>query len=80
MREITGYGGSKPRLDGFLSNHRSSERVVSIIPEPDTIYVEEARDVNRLSFDFAIRGLTDRRLVINFIKAAVYDEAGDLIT
>ena len=80
MKETTEYEGPKPRLNGFLSNHQSPEKVVSITPEPDTIYIEEARDVNKLNFDFTIKGLTERKLVINFIKAAVYDEAENLIT
>ncbi len=80
MKETTEYGGPKPRLRGFLSNHQSPEKVVSITPEPDTVYIEEAREANRLNFDFVIKGLTDRKLVIAFIKAAVYDEGGDLIT
>ena len=80
MKETTEYGGPKPRLRGFLSKHQSPEKVVSITPEPDTVYIEEAREANRLNFDFVIKGLTDRKLVIAFIKAAVYDEGGDLIT
>jgi hypothetical protein len=80
MKETTDYNGPKPRLDGFLSNHQSPEKVVSITTEPDTIYIEEARDANRLNFDFALKGLTNRKLTIVFIKAAVYDEAENLIT
>jgi hypothetical protein len=80
MKETTEYEGPKPRLNGFLSNHESPEKVVSITTEPDTVYIEEARDANRLNFDFIIKGLTDRKLVIRFIKAAVYDEAENLIT
>jgi len=49
MNETTGYNGPKPRLGGFLSNHISPEKVVSITPEPDTVYIEEARDENRLN-------------------------------
>jgi len=80
VKETTEYGGPKPRLNGFLSKHQSPEKVVSITPEPDTVYIEEAREANRLNFDFVIKGLTDKKLVISFIKAAVYDEGGDLIT
>lgn len=80
MKETTECVGTRPRLDGFLSSHQSPEKVVSISSEPDIVYIEEARDMNKLSFDFAIEGLTDRRLIINFIKAAVYDENDDLIT
>jgi hypothetical protein len=80
MKETTEYKGPKPRLAGFLSNHQSPEKVVSITPEPDTIYIEEARDANRLNFDFTLKGLTDRKLTITFIKAAVYDKVGNLLT
>lgn len=80
MKETTEYKGPKPRLNGFLSNHQSPEKVVSITSEPDIIYIEEARDTNKLNFDFTIKGLTDRKLIIGFIKAGVYDEAENLIT
>ena len=80
MEETTEYEGPKPRLNGFLSNHQSPEKVVSITSEPETVYIEEARDANKLNFDFIIKGLTDRKLVICFIKTAVYDEAENLIT
>ena len=80
MKETTEYRGPKPQLNGFLSSHESPEKVVSITTEPDTVYIEEARDANNLNFDFTIKGLTDRKLVIRFIKAAVYDEAGNLVT
>lgn len=80
MKMTTEYRGPKPRLNGFLSSHESPEKVVSITTEPDPVYIEEARDANKLSFDFTIKGLTDRKLVIRFIKAAIYDEAENLIT
>jgi len=80
MKETAEYRGPKPQLNGFLSSHESPEKVVSITTEPDTVYIEEARDANNLNFDFTIKGLTDRKLVIRFIKAAVYDEAGNLVT
>ena len=80
MKEATEYGDIKPQLLGFLSNHESSEQVVSITTEPDTIYVEEARESNNLNFDFIIQGLTEKKLVIKFIKAAVYDKNENLIT
>ena len=80
MEETTDYRGSKPRLNGFLSNHQSPEKVVSVIPEPDAVYIEEARDANKLNFDFTIKGLTERKLTFAFIKVAVYDEADNLIT
>ena len=69
-----------PHLQGFLSNHESEEKVVEISTEPDTIYFEDARDGNNLNFDFAIRGLSNKKLIIRFIKVAVYDDTGTLIT
>lgn len=80
MKEATENGDVKPQLLGFLSNHESSEQVVSITTEPDTIYVEEARESNNLNFDFIIQGLTEKKLVIKFIKVAVYDTNENLIT
>ncbi len=80
MNETTDYGGPKPRLRGFLSNHESTEKVVSITTEPDTIYIEETRDSKRLNFDFTLSGLTDRKLIIRFIKLAVYDKSDNLLT
>lgn len=80
MNETTDYGGPTPRLRGFLSNHESTEKVVSITTEPDTIYIEETRDSKRLNFDFTVTGLTDRKLVIRFIKLAVYDKSDNLLT
>jgi len=69
-----------PKLQGFLSDHESSEKVVDISIEPDTIYFEEARDGHNLNFDFLITGLTEKKLVIRFIKVAVYDDSDTLIT
>jgi len=69
-----------PQLQGFLSNHESEEKVVEISTEPNTIYFEDARDGNNLNFDFIITGLSDKKLVIKFIKVAVYDDTGTLIT
>jgi len=80
MNETTDYEGPKPRLNGFLSNHESKEKVVSITTEPDIIYIEEARDTNKLNFDFAIKGLTNKKLTIKFIKVAIYDKFDNLIT
>lgn len=71
---------TKPKLQGFLSDHESEEKVVEVSVEPDTIYFEDARDSLNLNFDFIITGLTDKKLVIRFIKVAVYDESGTLIT
>ena len=80
MKETTENNYPKPRLNGFLSNHESPEKVVSITTEPESIYIEEARDSNKLNFDFTIQGLTDRKLVIRFIKVALYDKTDNLIT
>jgi len=80
MEETRNYNGPEPRLNGYLSNHESPEKVVSISVEPSTVYIEEARDSNRLNFDFTLTGLSDKRLVIRFIKVAVYDELGNLVT
>lgn len=70
----------KPMLRGFLSDHESQDKMVSIKTEPDIIYVEDARDSNNINFDFIVTGLTDKKLIIKFIKVAVYDEADNLIT
>ena len=80
MDENADYTGPKPHLYGFLSNHETTEKVFKITTEPNPIYIEEARDTNKLNFDFTLTGLTDRKLVIKFIKAAVYDESDNLIT
>jgi len=80
MRGTTEHKGVEPHLSGFLSDHESPEKVVSITVEPDVIYIEEARDSTNLNFAFIVEGLTEKRLVIQFIKVAGYDEAGNLIT
>lgn len=69
-----------PKLQGFLSNHESDEKVVDISMEPSLIYFEEARDSLTLNFDFLITGLTEKKLIIRFIKVAVYDDSETLIT
>ncbi len=69
-----------PKLLGFLSDHESEEKLVEIMAEPDPIYIEEARDSLELNFDFRITGLTNKELEIRFIKCAVYDEIGRLVT
>ena len=69
-----------PSLKEFLSDHESQKKVVSIKIEPETIYFENARESSNLNFDFIVTGLTDMDLVIRFIKAAVYDSSGNLIT
>ena len=71
---------NKPMLKGFLSDHSSDDKVVSIIAEPEIIYFEKARDSLNLHFDFVIKGLTERNLIIKFIKVAVFDENHNLIT
>jgi hypothetical protein len=80
MEEITDYTGPKPHLYGFLSSHESTEKVVNISAEPSPIYIEEARDSYKLNFDFTVTGLTNKKLIIKFIKAAIYDELDNLIT
>lgn len=74
------FKGRLPKLDGYLSDHESPEKVVSIAVEPSPVYIEDWRDSNRLNFDFTLTGLTDKRLVIRFIKAAVYDKQDHLVT
>ncbi|MFW9843522.1 MAG: M23 family metallopeptidase [Candidatus Thorarchaeota archaeon] len=69
-----------PKLQGFLSDHESDDKVVEIRVEPDTIYFEEVRDSLNLNFDFLISGLTDKKLIIRFIKVAIYDESDTLIS
>ncbi len=71
---------SKPMLRGFLSDHVSQDKVVSIKTEPEIIYIEDARNTININFDFLIKGLTEKKLVINFIKVAVYDENNNLTT
>ncbi len=71
---------NKAMLQGFLSNHESPEKVVAITVEPNIVYFEESRDSINLNFDFIISGLTDMKLVIKFIKVAVYDDTGAPIT
>ena len=80
MRGTTEHKGVEPHLSGFLSDHESPEKVVSITVEPEVTYIEEARDSNNLNFDFIVEGLTEKKLVIKFIKVVVYDEPGNLIT
>jgi hypothetical protein len=70
----------KPMLSGFLSDHVSKEKVVEIRTEPEVIYFEDARDTIKINFDFVLKGLTDNKLIIRFLKVAVYDESGNLIT
>ena len=67
-------------LNDFLSSHSSEEKVVSIHVEPEVVYLVEEKDSFFLNFDFLIQGLTDRNLLIRFIKVAVYDKEDKLIT
>ncbi|TFH04512.1 MAG: M23 family metallopeptidase [Candidatus Thorarchaeota archaeon] len=69
-----------PMLQGFLSNHESIDKIVDISVEPMPIYYDEARDSINLNFDFLITGLTDKKLIIRFIKVAIYDKSDTLIT
>ncbi len=67
-------------LKGVLSNHESPEKVVRISVEPTTIYFEDGRDSLYLNFDFVLENLTTNKLVIRFIKVAIYDRANKLVT
>ena len=67
-------------LYDFLSSHSSEEKVVSIHVEPKAVYLVEEKDSLILNFDFVIQGLSDKNLLIRFIKVAVYDENDQLIT
>jgi hypothetical protein len=67
-------------LDDFLSSHSSKEEIVKITVDPETVYMTSSRNTLDLNFDFLIEGLTDRNLIIRFIKVAVYNHHGDLIT
>ncbi|NHJ87432.1 MAG: M23 family metallopeptidase [Asgard group archaeon] len=67
-------------LEDFLSNHSSTEKVISIQTEPKIIYLIEEKDSLTLNFDFLIQGLSNRNLYIRFLKAAIYDENDNLIT
>lgn len=67
-------------LEDFLSSHTSKENVVSIKVEPKVVYLVEEKDSLILNFDFLLQGLTDRKLLIRFIKVAIYDKKDKLIT
>jgi hypothetical protein len=41
MDKSRGYKGQLPKLDGFLSDHMSPEKVVSIVVEPSPVYIED---------------------------------------
>ena len=70
---------NRPQMIDFLSSHSSPEKVASIRTEPKPIFLEEGRDANFLNFDFILRGLTKKNLHLRFIKAAVYDNANNLV-
>lgn len=67
-------------LNDFLSSHSSKEKVVEISIEPKTVYMTPSRNTLDLNFDFLIEGLTDRNLIIRFIKVAVYDRNDELMS
>ena len=67
-------------LNDFLSSHSSKEEIVSIQIKPEVVYLVEEKDSFTLNFDFMIQGLAERNLIIRFIKVAVYDHKGELIT
>ncbi|MHA1121337.1 MAG: hypothetical protein ACTSPC_00815, partial [Candidatus Heimdallarchaeota archaeon] len=67
-------------LEDFLSSHTSKEKVVSIKVEPEVVFLVEEKDSLILNFDFLIQGLTEKKLLIRFIKVAVYDKEDKLIT
>ena len=67
-------------LNDFLSSHSSTEELVSIQIEPEVVYLVEEKETFTLNFDFMIHGLTERKLVIRFIKVAIYDTENKLIT
>lgn len=67
-------------LEDFLSAHSSTEKVVSIQILPKVVFIVEEKDSLILNFDFLIQNLTDRQLLISFIKVALYDKNDALIT
>jgi len=67
-------------LEDFLSSHSSKEQIIEITIEPKNVYILEEKESFTLNFDFTLRGLTDRSLMIRFIKVAAYDENDSLIT
>ena len=71
---------TEPLLKGFLSDYESHRIIVDIKIEPKITYFEEGRDNFNLNFDFILRNLTESKVVIRFIKAAVYDKSDKLIT
>lgn len=70
----------KMKLEDFLSSHSSAEKVVDIRVEPGKVYFENGRNAQFLNFDFAIEGLTEKELILKFLKVGVYDADGRLLT
>jgi murein DD-endopeptidase MepM/ murein hydrolase activator NlpD len=70
----------RPRLGDFLSDHNDARDVVEIVVRPDVVYFEEGRDAHDFDFDLIVTGKTDRRLILRFIKVALYDDADRLLT
>jgi len=68
-----------PRLDGFFSSHSDANAFVSIQTEPATIFVEDLRGRQGLSFDFIIDNRGAEDLDLSFMKAAAYDAEGHLL-
>ncbi len=68
------------KLEDFLSSHSSIEKVVNIRVEPARVYFENGRDAQFLNFDFAVEGLTDKELILKFVKVGVYDKKDRLLT
>lgn len=67
-------------LNDFLSSHNSQENLIRIATEPDVVYLEQGRNAQFLNFDFVLEGLTERKLILKFIKVAVYDAQNLLLT
>lgn len=68
------------KFQDFLSPHSSTDKIVSIQIEPNTVFLEEGRHAKYLNFDFIVKGLSDRNLLLKFIKVAVYDKSDNLLT
>ncbi len=64
----------------FKRKIENEENIVSINVVPEVVYLVEEKDSLVLNFDFLIQGLTNKKLLIRFIKVAVYDKEDKLIT
>ncbi len=73
MKETTEYKGPKPRLNGFLSNHESPEKVVSITTEPATIRTVSVNCINFVTAkgDFNLRQRSMREQSLTLIISNV---------